>query len=150
MTKLDASLKIWILFCDRNILFHFLFICLMAGIGFGGGKFKMCLGKPGNHSVIVVKFLGTFFGLQDAERLHKYFVDNKRGRDFGRGGPSSSKVKSSSSNEVAGKKNAELVLYGYMGISEDLDKVDIDTKRKCWIKSKKEIHDLENAPVKPD
>ncbi|KAI8563479.1 hypothetical protein RHMOL_Rhmol03G0113800 [Rhododendron molle] len=122
----------------------------LRGIGFSGGKFKMCLGKPGNHSVIVVRFLGTFFGLQDAERLHKYFVDNKRGRDFGRGGPSSSKVKSGSSNEVAGKKNVELVLYGYMGISEDLDKVDIDTKRKCWIKSKKEIHDLENAPVKPD
>ncbi|KAF7149343.1 hypothetical protein RHSIM_Rhsim03G0104900 [Rhododendron simsii] len=122
----------------------------LRGKGFSGGKFRMCLGKPGNHGVIVVRFLGTFFGLQDAERLHKYFVDNKRGRDFGRGGPSSSKGKSSSSNEVAGKKNVELVLYGYMGISEDLDKVDIDTKRKCWIKSKKEIHDLENAPVKPN
>lgn len=120
----------------------------MAGKGFSGGKFRTCLGKPGNHSVIVVRFLGTFSGLQDAERLHKYFVDNKRGRDFGRS--SSSKGKSSSSNEAAGEKNVELVLYGYMGISEDLDEVDTDTKRKCWMKSKKEIHDIENAPVKPD
>lgn len=124
----------------------------MAGKGFSGGKFKTYFGKPGNSSVIVVRFLGTFSGLQDAERLHKYFVENKRGRvDFGRGGSSSIKGKSrSSSNEEGGQKNVELVLYGYMGISEDLDKVDIDTKRKCSIKSKKEIHDLENAPVKPE
>lgn len=91
--------------------------------------------------------------MQDAERLHKYFVENHRGRiDFGRGGRGFIKGKSSSSssNEQGGQKNVELVLYGYMGISEDLDKVDIDTKRKCSIKSKKEIHDLENAPVKPE
>lgn len=124
----------------------------LRGKGFSGGKFKTYFGKPGNSSVIVVRFLGTFSGLQDAERLHKYFVENKRGRvDFGRGGSSSIKGKSrSSSNEEGGQKNVELVLYGYMGISEDLDKVDIDTKRKCSIKSKKEIHDLENAPVKPE
>lgn len=123
----------------------------MAGEGFSGGKFKTCLGKPGNHSVIVVRFLGTFSGLQDAERLHKYFVDNKRGRvDFWQGDHISSMGKSSSSNEVAGLNNLELLLYGYMGISEDLDEVNMDTKRKCCIKSKREIHDLENAPVKPD
>ncbi|KAI3730219.1 hypothetical protein L1987_61388 [Smallanthus sonchifolius] len=36
-----------------------------------------------------------------------------------------------------------------LGIAEDLDKVDSDTKRKCSIKSKKEIQDLADAPVKP-
>uniref|UniRef100_A0A5B6ZBJ2 XS domain-containing protein n=1 Tax=Davidia involucrata TaxID=16924 RepID=A0A5B6ZBJ2_DAVIN len=123
----------------------------LRGKGFGGGKVKVCLGKPANHSILLVKFLGTFSGLQGAERLHNSFAENKHGRtDFER--IASSKGKSSDSGE-GGKQGCsveELVLYGYMGIAEDLDKVDYDTKRKCTIKSRKEIKDLENAPVKPE
>ena len=33
-----------------------LFGVLMAVEGFGGGKFKMCLDRPADHSVMVVKF----------------------------------------------------------------------------------------------
>ncbi|KAI8029788.1 hypothetical protein LOK49_LG01G00377 [Camellia lanceoleosa] len=126
----------------------------LRGKGFSGGKIKTYLGKPANHSVMVVKFLGTFSGLQDAERLHKYFVDNKHGRvEFEQVTSSSSKGKSSSNNDVGvmqGHSMEELVLYGYIGIAEDLDKVDMDTKRKSLIKSKKEIQDLANAAVKPE
>ncbi|KAI7988568.1 hypothetical protein LOK49_LG13G00724 [Camellia lanceoleosa] len=125
----------------------------LRGKGFSGGKIKTYLGKPANHSVRVVKFLGTFSGLQDAERLHKYFVDNKHGRvEFEQVTLSSSKGKSSSNNDVGvmqGHSMEELVLYGYIGIAEDLDKVDMDTKRKSLIKSK-EIQDLANAAVKPE
>ncbi|CAL5363370.1 unnamed protein product [Camellia sinensis] len=126
----------------------------LRGKGFSGGKIKTYLGKPANHSVMVVKFLGTFSGLQDAERLHKYFVDNKHGRvEFEQVTSSSNKGKSSSNNDVGvmqGHSMEELVLYGYIGIAEDLDKVDMDTKRKSLIKSKKEIQDLANAAVKPE
>jgi hypothetical protein len=45
------------------------------------------------------------------------------------------------------EKLEEPLLYGYMGIAEDLDKVDYDTKRRCLIRSKKEIQDFENAPL---
>ncbi|KAA8539164.1 hypothetical protein F0562_025856 [Nyssa sinensis] len=124
----------------------------LRGKGYGGGKVKVCLGKPANHSILLVKFLGTFSGLQGAERLHNSFAENKHGRtDFER--TACSKGKSSNSSEEGGKQGCsveELILYGYMGIAEDLDKVDFDTKRKCTIKSKKEIQDLENDPVKPE
>lgn len=120
----------------------------MTGRGVSGGKVK--IGNPANHSIMLVKFLGTFSGLQDAEKLQKYFTENKRGRiDFEK--KASDKGKSSKSGE--GKKGGELeelVLYGYMGIAEDLDQIDYDTKRKCSIKSKKEIQDIADAPVKPE
>ncbi|GFZ11192.1 hypothetical protein Acr_22g0005900 [Actinidia rufa] len=125
----------------------------LRGKGFSGGKFKTCYGRPANRSVIVVKFSGTFSGLKDAERLHEYFVESKRGRaDFERAAYRSGKGKSSGNSGVGAKqgRNVELVLYGYMGIAEDLDRVDIDTKRKCLIKSKKEIQEFANAPVKPE
>ena len=47
-------------------------------------------------------------------------------------------------------KPEEVVLYGYMGIAEDLDKLDFDTKRRCLIQSKQEIQELADAPAKPD
>ncbi|XP_059665974.1 uncharacterized protein LOC132311856 [Cornus florida] len=122
----------------------------LRGKGFGGGKIKVCLGKPANHSILVVKFLGTFSGLQDAERLHNYFAEKRRGRiDLEQIASSKGKSSNGGDEEKQASNMEDLVLYGYMGIAEDLDKVDSDTKRKCLIKSKKEIQDLANAPVKP-
>lgn len=114
----------------------------MAGKGVSGGKVKIA-----KHNITVVKFLGTSSGVQDAEKLHKYFVENKRGRvDF-------AKIKNKIS-KIAGKKPEdkldETELYGYMGIAEDLDQVDFDTKKKCSIRSKKEIQDIVDAPIKPE
>lgn len=120
----------------------------MTGKGVSGGKVKV--GNAANNGIMVVKFLGTFSGLQDAEKLQKYFSEKKRGRiDF-------EKIaygKGKSIKKRDGKKGGELdelAQYGYMGISEDLDLVDYDTKRKCSIKSKKEIRDIADAPVKPE
>ena len=124
----------------------------MAGKGFGGGKFKMCLGKPADHSVMVVKFLGTFSGLEDAGKLHNYFAEKNHGRaDLEKTNYNNGK---SSNGREAGTRSTdkpeEVVLYGYMGIAEDLDKLDFDTKRRCLIQSKREIQELADAPVKPD
>lgn len=136
---------------DRKIITTEALSDFLRGKGFGGGKMKVV---KSNQSIMVVKFLGTFPCLQDAEKLHSYFAENKRGRtDFKKLAFSSSKGKSNASGEKGetnGDRVDELVLYGYMGISEDLDKVDFDTKRKCSIKSKKEIQDLLDAPVKPE
>ncbi|KAF3680256.1 putative cyanidin-3-O-glucoside 2-O-glucuronosyltransferase-like [Capsicum annuum] len=119
----------------------------LRGKGFSGGRIKICMGKPGNGSVLLVKFLGTIPGIQDAERLHNFFVEEKRGRkDFEL--VTSTKGKGIDNRNVKWDKVEELLLYGYMGIAEDLDKVDIDTKRRSLIKSKKEIHDFVDAPVK--
>ncbi|GAB4856042.1 hypothetical protein Ancab_024681 [Ancistrocladus abbreviatus] len=119
--------------------------------GFNRGKMRLCLGNPGDQSVLVVKFLGTFSGLQEAERLHKFFSEKQHGRrDFEQVISNTDK----SSNPVQGAtlsaEGAESLLCGYMGISEDLDRVDFDTKKRCFVKSRKEIQDLADAPVKPD
>ncbi|KAL4311632.1 hypothetical protein GQ457_01G045270 [Hibiscus cannabinus] len=118
--------------------------------GFVGGKITVCLGKPADQSIMVVKFLGTFTGLTMAERLHKYFVENKRGRiEF------TSKTNGKNSGEEMGRVGEgdnleELLLYGYMAISEDLDKLDFHNRKWSVVKSKKEILDLANDPVKTD
>ena len=127
-------------------------VCLvMAEKGFIRGRIKVCLGRPSDKSVMVIKFLGTFTGLGDAEKLHKYFDENKRGRvDFER--ITSNNGKSSKSWDAGnqGEKVEEHILYGYMGIAEDLDKVDYNTRKSCVVKSKMEIQDLANAPLRPD
>ncbi|CAN4126460.1 unnamed protein product [Withania somnifera] len=119
----------------------------LRGKGFSGGRIKVCMGKPRNGSVLLVKFLGTIPGIQDAEKLHNYFMEEEHGRkDFGV--VTSTKGKGVDNKNVKGDTVEEILLYGYMGTAEDLDKVDIDTKKRSSIKSKKEIHDLVDAPVK--
>ncbi|KAK1382654.1 XS domain-containing protein [Heracleum sosnowskyi] len=117
----------------------------IKGKGVTGGKVKIA-----KHNIMVVKFLGTSSGVQDAEKLHKYFLENKRGRvDFSKINSSKHKI-----SKIDGKnpedKLDETELYGYMGIAEDLDQVDFDTKKKCSIRSKKEIQDIVDAPIKPE
>ncbi|KAK1416580.1 hypothetical protein QVD17_32371 [Tagetes erecta] len=120
----------------------------LRGKGLSGGKVK--LGKPANCSIMLVKFLGTFSGLQDAEKIHEHFSKNRHGRKHLEQITSGKGKSHREESEKNADKEAEQVLFGYMGIAEDLDKVDIDTKRKCSIKSKKEIQDIADAPVKPD
>ncbi|KAK4359776.1 hypothetical protein RND71_022005 [Anisodus tanguticus] len=100
--------------------------------GFSGGRMKVRLAKPGSNSVLLVKFLGTIPGFHDAEKLHNCFLEEERGRkDFGV--VTSTEGKDIDSRNRKGDKVEEFLLYGYMGIAEDLDTVNIDTKRKCLI-----------------
>ncbi|XP_019151067.1 PREDICTED: uncharacterized protein LOC109147865 [Ipomoea nil] len=120
---------------------------LLRGEGFSVSKIKVCLGKPANGSVVVIKFLATFPGLKDAEKLHEYFIKKGHGRkEFNQACDKDRNSKHQEGSEGADKLN-ELVLCGYMGIAEDLDEVDKDTSSRCLIKSKKEIHDFVDAPV---
>lgn len=122
-----------------------------ADKGFHLGKMKICLGNPGDHSVILVKFLGTFSGLQEAERLNKIFLDRKHGRlGFDQAISGSGAMDESMKGDDQSEKLEDVLLYGYMGISEDLDSVDLDTKKRCSVKSKKEIHEIADAPVKAE
>ncbi|KAL4575280.1 hypothetical protein LXL04_022122 [Taraxacum kok-saghyz] len=119
----------------------------LRGKGLSGGKVK--LGKYANCSIMLVKFLGTFSALQEAEKIHDYFLKNKHGRKY-LDYLTSGKGKSKDGEDEKDEKEGERVLFGYMGIAQDLDKVDFDTKRKCSIKSKKEIKDIADAPVKAE
>ncbi|XP_022745782.1 uncharacterized protein LOC111296036 [Durio zibethinus] len=120
----------------------------LRGKGVVGGKITVCLGRPADQSIMVVKFLSNFTGLAMAERLHKYFVENKRGRvEFHR--TTSNNGKSSIEEMgIQGDKLEEQLLYGYMAIAEELDKLDFHNRKWSLVKSKKEIQDLANDPVK--
>ncbi|KAI6669288.1 hypothetical protein NL676_004173 [Syzygium grande] len=121
----------------------------LRGKGFAEGKMVVCLGKPADQSVIVVKFLNTFSGLGNAGKLHKYFSENKRGRvEFQKRATDHVQGNESEAPGMQGDNQEEALLYGYMGIAEDLDKIDYYAKKTSWVKSKKEIYDLANAPVK--
>ncbi|GAB2286936.1 hypothetical protein Dimus_021324 [Dionaea muscipula] len=127
----------------------------LADKGFKRGKMRICLGYPGDQSVMVVKFMGTFSGFHQAEKLHQYFAEQKRGRtDFEDAMIEIGKAVAVAGNEnqgdTAGGKPDESLLYGYIGITEDLPKVDSETKKRGSVKSKKEILDLDTAPLKPE
>ncbi|KAL5974588.1 hypothetical protein ACLOJK_031258 [Asimina triloba] len=119
-------------------------ILLDEKMGFAATKSKVCRGKPANHSILVVKFLPTFSGLQEADRLHKHYAENKCGRkDFEQ---IASNPGNGSDAELQVDK-AELVLYGYMGIAGDLDKLDFETTKRCMVKSKKDIEAIADAAL---
>lgn len=98
----------------------------------------MCRGKPANQSILVVTFNATFSGLQEAERLHKLFAENKHGRvEFQK--ISSAGLRNSSNGKQELLADEANCLYGYLGIAEDLDKLETETKKRCVVKSKREI-----------
>nr|KYP35273.1 hypothetical protein KK1_043704 [Cajanus cajan] len=119
----------------------------LRGEGFVRGRIKLCLGKPADQSIVLVKFLGTFGGLRDAERLHKYLSDKNRGRaEYER--LKSESIKSCNIGKTDEGNKVENILYGYMGIADDFDKLDFNSKKWSMVKSRKEIDDLDKAPVK--
>ncbi|XP_042499904.1 uncharacterized protein LOC122078105 [Macadamia integrifolia] len=122
---------------------------ILKEMGFGGGRPKVCHGRPANQSVMVVKFAPTFSGLQDAERLHNYYTKNKRGRVEFQQINAISRNGNGDAGIVEGDE-MEQVLYGYLGIAEDLSKVDFETKKRAMVKSKKDILAIADAPLKAE
>ena len=103
------------------------------------GKVKITRGKGGDKSTLLVKFMPTLSGLREADELHKVFKERNRGRK--------ELEDAASSSSPLSTKEAEEWLHGYMGTVEDLDRLDSDTKRRCVIKSKKDIEDIADAPI---
>lgn len=113
-------------------------------LGFTGGKSKAVYGRDGHQGTVIVKFLASFAGLQEAEKLFKYFERNNHGRkDWLR--------VQSTVNQENGDENPDLVetdektklkkrvLYGYIAIAGDMDKLDFDTRKRAVVKSMKDI-----------
>lgn len=109
----------------------------------------MCRGKPANQSILVVTFNATFSGLREAERLHKLFAENKHGRvEFQK--ISSAGLKNSSNGNQDSLADEANCLYGYLGIAEDLDKLETETKKWCVVKSKREIQAIACTSLRND
>lgn len=106
---------------------------------------KVCRGRPANHSIMAVIFNSTLSGLEAAERLHNFYSKTKHGKsDFENFRSCSSSCSREASK--ASEKKPEHVLYGYLGIAEDLDKLEYETKKRCVVKSKKEIQSIAMQP----
>lgn len=122
-------------------------ISVNTGKGLVEGKIKVHLAKPAHESMMVVKFLGTFTGLRNAERMHHYFQKNKRGRaDVEKIVSKSEKTRCGSGAKLQNQE--ELILYGYIGISEDLVKLDLNMTSSISVESRRKIEEFANAPVR--
>ncbi|XP_031500048.1 uncharacterized protein LOC116264148 [Nymphaea colorata] len=119
----------------------------LRGMGFSG-KAKVYRGRPANQGVFVAKFFPTFSGLREAERLHRHYGENNRGKEELQRLKSKIPVNGSANQlvETASRKPAEF-LYGYIGIAEDLDKLDFESKKRCLVKSKKDIEAIADAAL---
>lgn len=117
----------------------------LRDMGFGE-KAKVSRGKPANQSILMVKFSATLSGLEEAVRLCDIYAHRKHGRaefqriSSGHSGNGDDETKESLTDKV-GK-----ILYGYLGIAEDLDKLDFETKKRSSVRSKKQIKDIAVAP----
>ncbi|XP_010686070.2 uncharacterized protein LOC104900356 [Beta vulgaris subsp. vulgaris] len=109
----------------------------LKDMGLSEGKTTICRGKPGNPNIMLVKFNGTLSGLQEAERLHNVFSEKKRGRAELQERDSRTGCHEGVVQEPEAK--IEDVLYGYLGIVEDFDKLNYDMRRHCFAKSRKNI-----------
>lgn len=115
----------------------------VSDLGFAGGKSKSVYGRDGHLGTTLVKFSGDQPGLKEAMRLAEFFEKENHGRKawarvqpltFGRDdekNPNLMRV-----DEKAGEKMR--IFYGYLGTASDLDKVDIDTRKKVVIESRRE------------
>lgn len=121
----------------------FFLASLAPDLGFGGGKSKSMYGKEGHLGITVVKFANTQAGLKEAERLAEYFEKDNHGRKgWARAQASQSGDEDENPALVkvdpkSGEKKR--ILYGYLAMASDLDKVDFDTRKKAVIKSRREL-----------
>ncbi|XP_062086514.1 uncharacterized protein LOC133792623 [Humulus lupulus] len=124
------------------------FEAILRGMGFNGEKTKVFRGMAANESILVVTFNGTLSGLQEAERLHKHYAENKHGRLELQQNNSTGHINTHQDiRKLAVSDKLESVLYGYLGIVEDLDKLDFNIKSHCVVRSKKEIQDFSDATL---
>lgn len=111
---------------------------LLKDSGLSFERTKVAAGRQGT---VIIKYMATFSCLHEAEHLHKYFISSSHGRDdWLRVGPAKKESNAGGGPDLVeegGEKKR--VLYGYLALAHDLDKVDLDFQRRCVIRSRKEI-----------
>lgn len=115
-------------------------------MGFGNLS-KVWIRKLANQNGMLAKFNGTLSGLQEAERLHKNYLETKHGRIEFIQVMSSEKGSCSEETQTVTAEKEENFLYFYLGLLEDLGKLDFITKKRCVVRSKREIQSIADAPL---
>ncbi|XP_066400247.1 protein SUPPRESSOR OF GENE SILENCING 3 homolog [Miscanthus floridulus] len=115
----------------------------MTELGFSGGKSKSLYGKEGHMGLTLIKFANNPSGLKEAERLAEFLERQDRGR-IGWSRAHASRSVDSDQNPLlvetdirtAEKKR---ILYGYLAIASDLDELDSDSRKRAFLKSRREF-----------
>lgn len=110
---------------------------LLKGLGLSENKVKIAHGR---QDAVIVKYLATFSCLHEAKSLHQHFVNSNYGRQDWVCAQRFIK-------EDTETKQKKRPLYGYLALAHDLEKVDIDFRRRCLVKSRKEIEAIADDPL---
>nr|XP_009405679.1 PREDICTED: uncharacterized protein LOC103988774 [Musa acuminata subsp. malaccensis] len=113
----------------------------LKDLGFGGGKSKSIYGKEGHTGITVVKFANTRAGMKEAERLAWYFEKDNCGRKgwaHAQGSQFGDDEKDPSLVRADGTIG-EKIFFGYLATTSDLEIIDLDTRKRAVIKSRREL-----------
>lgn len=112
---------------------------LLKDLGLTHEKIKIVDGKQGS---VIVKYLATFSCLHEAETLHQHFASIGHGREDWLRIQSSEKESLDLMQGDSETKHRKKVLYGYLALANDLDKIDLEFRRRCLVRSRKEIETI--------
>jgi len=119
------------------VLFDLYKICLRClahpDIGVPPEKARVSHGRPDNQSVFLVKFQPTISGFQEAMRVHTHFSSRNQGKE------ELQLMRDSKGKKAASTESLEELLYAHIGVVEDLALLDDGTKKRCKVRSMKEI-----------
>jgi hypothetical protein len=112
-------------------------------LGIVGGKSKAVYGKEGHLGITLVKFAGDKSGLEAAMRFAEHFKKENHGRKDWARVQAQTLGKDDENNpnlvKVDERKGEKMrILYGYLGTAFDLDKLDLETRKKVVLESRRE------------
>lgn len=113
---------------------------LLKDSGISHEKIKISDGREG---AVIVKYQATFSCLNEAERLHHRFATSGHGREDWLKFLDNNNTEEGF-RDVAKTQQKKGVLYGYLALASDLEKVDLDFRGHCMVRSRKEIEAILN------
>ncbi|KAH9309507.1 hypothetical protein KI387_037418 [Taxus chinensis] len=131
---------------------------ILQEIGHTYGRPKAAWGKEGHRGQIAVQYQPTLEGLREAERLHEHFKVNARGREeWGRVHPFWNGLPGHEGLEEGPDfvrvdettKQKKRVLYGYLAVVSDMEKVPKKKKQKwCMTVNKRDVKAMAACQLK--
>ncbi|CAL4903987.1 unnamed protein product [Urochloa decumbens] len=114
---------------------------VLADMGVPREKVKICHGRPANQSVFLVKFQPTISGFQVAMRIDDHFSSRNHGKE------EFLQMRDGKGKKAAPIDNLEELLYAHIAVVEDLIYLDEEAKRRCKIRSKREVEASADATL---
>ncbi|WVZ55542.1 hypothetical protein U9M48_006189 [Paspalum notatum var. saurae] len=112
-------------------------------LGFSGGKSKSLYGKEGHLGLTLIKFANNPAGLKEADRLAEFLERQDHGRIAWSRVHATHSI-DSDQNPLFVETDARTgerkrILYGYLAIASDLDELDSDSRKRAFLKSRREF-----------